>query len=927
MKKPAPKFIWLFGCIATLAVAGYFSTPFIGEEFYQKGLQAKKDWRLKQAINYFSWSEKLSSDNTNARFEKALCWQIHGDFLASQREFEKLLAESDINEKLKSQILNSNGVNLFNQNLPDKALASHQESLKIARLIGDKKLEAQSLVDLSRVLYHAKGKFDEAEKHLENALKIGRELNDKLIIADALRNLGVVLWWGKGELDRPLNEFYKPALELYRQHNDKRGEAMMLSNISLIYSFKGDFYENLRLQNESLTIREKIEDQAGLSESYKSFGTAYSSVRNFRKALEYLLRSVELSKKIGFRLTQNEAETYLAGVLSELGEFDEAIKLFGQIYEREKNSPELAKNRLAAIGNCYLLKGDFAKARETFEKVLEIELKNERKDIRTLSSIYVYLGETLMRMGDFEKAREVLKKAEEINRQNADGLMRGQIGYSVTQAEFYFHQKDFEKSLRFLNEAADLELAIFASSGTNIVTNPLARDYDRLFSLLLEKLNRPELAFRFLEQRRYRSFRNFIVQSNSKNISSTQTGETSKNAWAEIEKINKQLKNNDHTELKKQLRQAYSNYENAVFKEQFSNEVQKAITSVHPVELKIAQSNLDEKTALVEYVFADEKVFAIVLTKENLQSFLLSVSRANLRNKTRLLQSAILAKDESTDWQPIAESVHESLIEPLENSKVLENKNRLGIIPFGFLHDLPFAVLMSKQKHFLIEDYVLFYPPSATFLPDKFHHKDTENTEVLLSFGINRTDNLPPLKFAVEESESVAEIFAGEAKLETQATETELKNTVTKVSHLHFATHAVAEPEMPLFSRLLLKSTEKDDGNLMVREIFELGIKVELVTIAACEGAKSFSADSEGLTEIDRIGLTEAFLHSGSKSVLASLSPVSDVASVEFMKDFYTNLKINDKAESLALTQRKMLKEKFKHPRFWSPFILVGIDR
>jgi CHAT domain-containing protein len=132
---------------------------------------------------------------------------------------------------------------------------------------------------------------------------------------------------------------------------------------------------------------------------------------------------------------------------------------------------------------------------------------------------------------------------------------------------------------------------------------------------------------------------------------------------------------------------------------------------------------------------------------------------------------------------------------------------------------------------------------------------------------------------------------------------------------------------MPLFSRLLLKSTEKDDGNLTVREIFELGIETDLVTIAACEGAKSFSADSQELSEIDRIGLTEAFLHAGSKSVFASLAPVSDSATVELMKDFYTNLKTKDKAESLALAQRKMIQNNFKHPRFWSPFIMVGADR
>ena len=181
----------------------YFSVPHLGEKLYEKGLQAKKEWRLKSAISYFSWAEKLKSDKTNAQFEKAVCLQLHGDFLSSQKEFEEILARSIINQKLKAQILNSNGANLFNQNKPDKALESHNESLKIASLINDKKLEAKALVGRARVLYHTQGKFDEAKVDLEKALAIGRKINDELIIADALRNIGVVLWWGKGELDRP----------------------------------------------------------------------------------------------------------------------------------------------------------------------------------------------------------------------------------------------------------------------------------------------------------------------------------------------------------------------------------------------------------------------------------------------------------------------------------------------------------------------------------------------------------------------------------------------------------------------------------------------------------------------------------------------------------------------------------------------------
>lgn len=946
MKKPAPKFFWLFGGAIALAVAVYFSVPFIGEKLYEKGLQAKKEWRISSAISYFFWAEKLSKDKTNSQFEKANCLQLRGDFLTSQKEFEEILARSIINQKLKAQILNSNGANLFNQNKPDKALESHNESLKIARLISDKKLEAQALVGRARVLYHTQGKFDEAKVELEKALEIGRKINDELVIADALRNIGVILWWGNGELDRPYEEFYKPALELYRKNGDRRSEATMLSNIAHIYGFKGDGFQRRKLENESFAIRREIEDQAGLSESYRFFGQSYLSIRNFRKGRENLLKSVELSKKIGFRLAQNDAETYLAGAYVELGEYDEAIALLEKLMEREKNSPILEKGRLGGIAYCYLLKKEFENARNIFEEILEINRKSGSNDIRSVGASHVFLADTYLHLGNFVRAEELLKKSEELKAKHPQGGVSGYIEYSLIHADFRYRNGEFERSLRFLQNAAEDELNLFASSGTNLVNVPFPRSYDRLYSLLLEKLNKKipteegkdnqaeELAFRFLEQRRYRSFRNFIVRSGSKNISTTLASETTKAALAKIEKIKERLKADSNNEtLKKSLRKAYADYENEVMEEQFSKEIQRAIKTARPADLEKTRKNLDEKTALIQYIFSGEKVFALVLTKEKLQSFALPVTRSNLKNKTRLLQSSLFSKeaaDETVNWKPIAESLRESLIEPFEKTEILENKNRLAIIPFGFLHDLPFAALTKNengQRHFLVEDYILFFPPSATFL---VKDKNSTKSKKLISFGRNSSDksDLPPLKFAVQESKAIAEIFSGETRLENMANETEFKKLASKYSHLHFAMHAFAEPDMPLFSRLVLKSTAEDDGNLTVREIFELGIDADLVTIAACEGARSFSADGEGLIEIDRTGLTEAFLHAGSRSVLASLSPVSDKATTDLMQNFYTNLLKEDKAASLAFSQRRMLSEgEFTHPKYWANFVLIGTDR
>jgi CHAT domain-containing protein len=147
---------------------------------------------------------------------------------------------------------------------------------------------------------------------------------------------------------------------------------------------------------------------------------------------------------------------------------------------------------------------------------------------------------------------------------------------------------------------------------------------------------------------------------------------------------------------------------------------------------------------------------------------------------------------------------------------------------------------------------------------------------------------------------------------------------------------------MPLFSRLLLAPTSTDDGNLTVREIFELGLRTSLVTLSACETGQSFSASGTDLVEEDRIGLIEAFLHAGSNSVLATLWPISDQPTTEFMKRFYFQLREKEtSADALAITQKAVLRSEaavpasaqnlksipLSHPRYWAPFILVGDPR
>lgn len=933
--------IVLIACLFACATF-WLSRGAIASSFYERGLKAKTEWQLKTAINYFDWSLRFSN-TFDAHFEKGECLQLRGDFLSSQKEFDVLL-KTQIEDKEKlSRLHNAIGVNQFNFTESDAAIASHQKALDLARQTGKLKLEAQALIDLSRVLYHSKGKFDDALTNLNQAKSIALEISDEHLEAHALRNLGVVYWWFKGELDRPLREFYLPALELYRKHNDQRSAAIMLSNISHIMGNKGDIYRLMQYQNESMEIKERIGDEAGLSDSYMALGNQYVVMGNYRKARELYGKCISISERIGYRLTQNEVETYLASVYLNLNEFDEAIRLFNIIYEREKNNPVLAKYRLGAIAHTYKLKGDYPQSLSFYEQTLQMNEQIGSSDDRFASNILVDIAECYIGLGDWKHASEFMARAEAYL-QRSEVHAYGDIQQAIVRALFARHEGKDEEALKYFQDVLETESQIFASAKTNFLTPPPPRLYEKLNDFLLDYSNSNtnenltdtanKLIFRFLENMRYRSLRNFLIQVREKRTDTTATNQKERELTARINRLSQSLKQHNNVATREQLQQAYAEYEEVTLKAQLEQPQYLAIRSARPVELSELQQKLSAETALVEFLFVGEKVFALITTQKGLKSISLPVSKSTLAAKTILFRSLIFNQEETvSDWFPVAESLHKSLIEPIEKTGALIGIKRIGYIPYGFLHDLPFSALVRRENEtvkFLVEDYTLFQTPSATFYANKREEKIFNPQEsVTIAFGHESGDtDLLPLEFAAQEAQTVAQTTHGAAFINKNATETEIKKLAYHCDYLHLATHAIAEREMPLFSRLLLEPTNTDDGNLTVREIFELGLRTKLVTLSACETGQSFSASGNEFIEQDRVGLIEAFLHAGSKSVLASLFPVSDKPTSEFMKFFYQNLREKDKADALAETQRTMISNlQFKHPRYWSPFFIVGSDR
>jgi CHAT domain-containing protein/tetratricopeptide (TPR) repeat protein len=940
--------------IVAVAVV-WFSLDRVGDLLFQRGLRAKHEWQLESATRYFDWARWLQRSPTSATLELGLCQQLGGDFLYSQQLLGRLLESGISDHETLSRIHNAIGVNHYSFAEPDAAIASHELALEHAHLAGNRRLAAEALIGLSRVFYHSKGRYYDALANLEKAHAIGKELPDEGIQAAALRNLGVIYWWFKGELDRPLSEFYFPALELYRRQNDQRGAATMLTLIALVFNNKGDIFQFMRYQNESIEIQKRIGDRAGLADSYMTMGLLYKGVGNYRKAHDFFYQGLKITGRTGYRLAENDLNALLADVQVNLEEYDEALRLYDPQLKHKDPESALSNYVLQYIAHCYQLKGDYEQARTLYERALRAHEQAGLPDVRFRSNTLLRAAECSISLGDWPRASQYWTLAAQ-EAEKGDVHSEGEIRPALVAAAIAQHEGRHEDALKYLRHALDVEEQILASARTNLLIPPHRHTYDLLYGFLLDYAITSEnshlsqfaneIVFGFLESMRYRSLRNFLVQVKERSSPAPPADEREKALTKRIERLAGELKASGNERTRQLLRNAYHEFEELTLKAQMEQAQYSALNAAKPVTLAELQRSCPVDTALIEFLFVREKVFALVITQSGMRAIRLPASKSALAAKAKLFRSLVFTTESNENlWLPVAESLYTNLFGPLESAGVLKNITTLGFVPYSFLHDLPFAALARRESgevKFLVLDYALFQTPSATVFANKRQGERSEaRSSTTIAFGRNQSNDtsLPNLAFAAEEAEAVALITGGQALVNEKATEADLKRLVSDCDYLHLSTHGVAESELPLFSRVLLEPTNSDDGNLTVREIFELGLQAKLVTLSACETGRSFSLGGNEFTQQDRIGLIEAFLHANSRSVLASLFPINDRTTTGFMKRFYEEIHSNrSKVDALAAAQRAMMRGEishppasgtqpasaYTHPRYWAPFILVG---
>lgn len=355
-------------------------------------------------------------------------------------------------------------------------------------------------------------------------------------------------------------------------------------------------------------------------------------------------------------------------------------------------------------------------------------------------------------------------------------------------------------------------------------------------------------------------------------------------------------------------------------------------TSVAVPDLPTIQATIPPDTTLLAYYVTDEQVFAFILARSNLNVIPLEVTAAQLREQVVAFSKAVytfdddgnfILPDEEPQIPPLSQ-LHAWLYTPLQEELTTTN---LIVVPHDVLNYLPFAALTEDGKHYLLDNFVISYIPSAAiYVTMAGLEPTTEGTPLVLA-------TLPPEYATEQNAQIVADQLGVAVSLGDAATERMLREQISLADIVHLAAHGHFDRSNPLSSFISLSPDDLNDGLLEVREIYTLPLRERhpLVVLSSCETATGqLSAGDEFQ------GLTRAFLLSGAQEVVASLWLANDYSTAVMLVEFYNlrELGMSD-AEALATAQRKLLHfyaesedfpEEWRAPYFWAMLVLNGVE-
>ncbi len=799
------------------------------------------------------------------------------------------------------------GKQLYKVGKFSEAAEQWETAIKYFNVNKDKRNQALTYRYLT-IVYQDLGKSEDANKAISQALNSALAIKDRFIYAQVL-NTKANLELNTGNTQAALTT-WQQAEFIYKSLKDTQGIILSQINQAQALQNLGFYRRSRNILEEVNKNLQTVTDLPLKAKGLLSLGVALEVVGDLEKSQTVLSESLKIAQDNNLQPQIAENFLRLANTARAREDFSASENYYQQAIENSSSS--LLKLQVQVNQLSLFLKTEQTKrasALITQITKLFVKLPPSRAKIYAqvnFTNSLINIEKQNRLVNNYELAKILAsaeKQAKRLKDYKAQSYVLGELGH------LYEDNRQFSEALQLTDKALDIAQQLQATE-----TIPMWYwQQGRIFKAQgknLKAINSYSEAVKGIEL-----LRSDLVAVNSEN------SDMKFSFRKQVEPVYRQLVElllQDIDKLPEKTKQKRLQKSRLTIEKLQQRELENFFQAAC-LTGKENIDEIDEEAAVIYPILLNDSIEVIVsLSQQPLKHYSANISSVERIELFKQIRQYLNPVFKSTDILPAAQQIYDLLIRPLENDLQTKEIKTLVFVLDGALRNLPMAVLHDGEKY-LIEKYNIALTPGLQLLPDSpISFEKGKTLTAGLAVSRQGFSALPGVQNEIDE---ISQIVRTKTLLNERFSKSTIEKQIQNVpfSVVHFATHGQFSSKAK--DTFVLTWDEKiqvnDFNNLFQKNNDKQAI--ELLVLSACKTAKG---DERAI-----LGLAGIAIRSGARSTIATLWSVRDKSTSEMMSEFYRVFTQDNtsKAQALRQAQLSILKNpKYKHPYYWSSFILVG---
>jgi len=225
-----------------------------------------------------------------------------------------------------------NSLGLINMKDEKMLAAKHnlRKAVTIGKQINDSVLLSKSYNNLG-ILFKRENNFDSSLFYFHESLKLKELLGDLKGIGSTTNNIALI-YEKISEFDLALL-YLEQSLKIRQLNKNRYGEALVLNNFGLVYESQGKYKEALEKYLLSLEVMTELNRTGRIATLCNNIGSVYIKLKDFKNGNAYLIKGLEINKKLKNYRGQMYSMLAMANFYEDLKIYQNAISKYYEALE------------------------------------------------------------------------------------------------------------------------------------------------------------------------------------------------------------------------------------------------------------------------------------------------------------------------------------------------------------------------------------------------------------------------------------------------------------------------------------------------------------------------------------------------------------------------------------------------------------------